>query len=153
MRAPPWTAARRSARRRLATGLLAVLLAAHLAVQYAVLIGPVDHSRSVRTQFTGIATALHGLGVRPPCLVTGREYVPIGYFTGCSSRQPRGHDGSITEAGLAAAARTVPLAVVVPAGRTPPAYARDWPATRLPTTPGRPPLDAYVSPATTAPAG
>ncbi|MFF0479797.1 hypothetical protein [Streptomyces sp. NPDC004435] len=148
-----WTAARRSARRRLATGLLAVLLAAHLAVQYAVLIGPVGHSRSVRTQFTGIATALHGLGVRPPCLVTGREYVPIGYFTGCSSRQPHGHDGSITEAGLAAAARTVPLAVVVPAGRTPPAYARGWPATRLPTTPGWAPLDAYVSPATTAPAG
>ncbi|MFI8421381.1 hypothetical protein [Streptomyces sp. NPDC085479] len=147
-----WSAARTARRPRLATGLLAVLLVAHLGVQYAVLDRTVGYSRSVRAQFTGIAAALHGLGVRPPCLVTGREYVPIGYFTGCSSRQPRGHDGSITEAGLAAAARTTPLAVVVHAGRTPPGYARGWPRTRLPSAPGWRRFDAYVSPGTTAPA-
>ncbi|MFD4374739.1 hypothetical protein [Streptomyces sp. NPDC058486] len=146
-----WTAATRSARRRLWVGLLAALLVVHLAVQYAVLHRAVGYSRSVRVQFTGIAAALHGLGVRPPCLVTGREYVPIGYYTGCSSRQPRGHDGSITEAGLAAAARTVPLAVVVHAGRTPPPYAQTWPRTRLPSAPGWRPLDAYIAPSATEP--
>ncbi|MEU3604265.1 hypothetical protein AB0E83_02165 [Streptomyces sp. NPDC035033] len=142
------TGAVRPARRPLVAGLLAACFLAHAAVQYAVLARAVGYSRSVRAQFTGIAAALHDLGVRPPCTVTGREYVPIGYYTGCSSRQPRGHDGSITEAGLAELARHRPLAVVVHAGKAPPAYAEDWPATRLPSAPGWRAFDAYVSPGT-----
>ncbi|MFJ5710162.1 hypothetical protein [Streptomyces sp. NPDC093105] len=140
------TGAVRPARRRLVAGLLAAVFLAHLAVQYAVLDRAVGYSRSVRAQFTGVAAALRGLGVRPPCTVTGREYVPIGYYTGCSSRQPRGHDGSITEAGLAELARHRPLAVVVHAGKAPPAYAAGWPVTRLPSAPGWRAFDAYVSP-------
>ncbi|MFE6225245.1 hypothetical protein [Streptomyces sp. NPDC057854] len=136
----------RPGRRRVVAGLLAVALAGHLAVQYAVLHRTVGYSRSVRAQFTGIAAALHGLGVRPPCTVTGREYVPIGYYTGCASRQPRGHDGSITEAGLAELARRGPLAVVVHAGKAPPGYAAGWRVTRLPSAPGWRAFDAYVSP-------
>ncbi|MFD6350367.1 hypothetical protein ACFWF9_37485 [Streptomyces roseolus] len=143
----------RPARRPLVAGLLAAGFLAHLAVQYAVLDRAVGYSRSVRAQFTGVAAALGALGVHPPCTVTGREYVPIGYYTGCSSRQPRGHDGSITEAGLAELARYRPLAVVVHADKAPPAYAADWPVTRLPSAPGWRAFDAYVSPSARPGAG
>ncbi|MDV5145835.1 hypothetical protein R1T08_16870 [Streptomyces sp. SBC-4] len=142
-------AAVRSARwRRAGTALLAVALLGHLAVQYAVLDRAVSNSRSVRVQFTAVASALHGHGVRPPCLVTGREYVLIGYYAGCSSRQPRGHDESITPDGIAAAARRMPVAVIVPAGAAPPDYARAWRSVRLPSTGSWERHDAYVSPRT-----
>ncbi|MFI6417801.1 hypothetical protein ACIBG6_10415 [Streptomyces sp. NPDC050842] len=138
----------RPARRRTAAALLAVALLGHLAVQYAVLDRAVSNSRAVRARFTTVATALHGLGVRPPCLVTGREYVLIGYYAGCSSRQPRGHDESITPAGIAAAARRMPVAVIVPAGAAPPGYAHAWRSVRLPSADGWEDYDAYVSPRT-----
>ncbi|WP_329623312.1 hypothetical protein OG357_25240 [Streptomyces sp. NBC_01255] len=138
----------RPARRRAATALLAAVLLGHLAVQYAVLDRAVSNSRAVQAQFTNVATALHGLGVRPPCLVTGREYVLIGYYAGCSSRQPRGHDESITPDGIAAAARRMPVAVIVPAGAAPPGYARAWRSVRLPSAEGWEDYDVYVSPRT-----
>ncbi|MEU7069541.1 hypothetical protein AB0B30_10790 [Streptomyces narbonensis] len=137
---------RAARRRRAATALLAVALLGHLAVQYAVLGRAVGNSRSLQDQFTTVATALHGLGVRPPCLVTGREYVLIGYYAGCSSRQPRGHDESITPDGIAAAARRMPVAVIVPAGAAPPPYARGWRSVRLPSTGSWERHDAYLSP-------
>ncbi|MFF6777714.1 hypothetical protein ACFY8W_29750 [Streptomyces sp. NPDC012637] len=138
----------RPARRPLAVGLLAGLLVGHLAVQYAVLSKTVAHSRSTRAQFTGIATALHGAGVRPPCLVSGKEYVLVGYYAGCTSRAVGGHDAAITPAGVAAAARRMPVAVLVTAGAAPPAYARTWRAVRLPAAPGWDRYDAYVAPGT-----
>lgn len=137
---------RSARRRRAATALLVVALLGHLAVQYAVLGRAVSNSRSMRDQFTTVATALHRLGVRPPCLVTGREYVPIGYYAGCSSRQPSGHDESITPDGIAEAARRMPVAVVVPAGAAPPSYARGWRSVRLPSTGSWARHDAYLSP-------
>ncbi|WP_449344290.1 hypothetical protein, partial [Streptomyces narbonensis] len=144
-----FAAARSARRRRAATVLLAVALLGHLAVQYAVLDLAVGNSRALRVRFTTIATALHGLGVRPPCLVTGREYVLVGYYAGCSSRQPSGHDESITPDGIAAAARRMPVAVVVPAGAAPPDYARAWRFVRLPPARGREEdYDAYISPRT-----
>lgn len=137
----------RPAWRPAATALLAAALLAHLAVQYAVLDRAVTNSRSVRAQFTTVATALHRLGVRPPCLVSGREYVLIGYYAGCASRQPAGHDAAITPAGITAAARRVPVAVVVRAGTPPPPYARAWRLAPLPSARGWERYDAYVSPA------
>ncbi|MEU3690205.1 hypothetical protein [Streptomyces narbonensis] len=141
-----FAAVRSARRRRAATVLLAAALLGHLAVQYAVLDRAVSNSRSVRDQFTTVAAALHGLGVRPPCLVTGREYVPIGYYAGCSSRQPSGHDESITPDGIAEAALRMPVAVIVPAGAAPPSYARGWRSVRLPTTGSWERHDAYLSP-------
>ncbi|GAA3395365.1 hypothetical protein [Streptomyces roseoviridis] len=134
------------ARRPAALGLLTGLLLGHLAVQYTVLAGAVAHSRSARAHFTSIASALHGAGVRPPCLVSGKEYVPVGYYTGCTSRAVGGHDAAITPGGITAAARRMPVAVLVPAGAAPPAHARGWRPVRLPAGPGWDRYDAYVSP-------
>ncbi|MET9951463.1 hypothetical protein ABZ135_07920 [Streptomyces sp. NPDC006339] len=143
----------RPARRPAVLGLLTGLLLGHLAVQYAVLSGATANSRSARTHFTAIATALHAQGVRPPCLVSGKEYVPVGYHAGCTSRAVGGHDAAITPAGVTAAARRMPVAVLVPAGATPPAYARDWRPVRLPAEPGWDRFDAYVSTGAGAGAG
>ncbi|MFF8836615.1 hypothetical protein [Streptomyces sp. NPDC015130] len=143
-----FAAVRSARRRRAATALLAAALLGHLAVQYAVLDRAVSNSRSVYERSTAVASALRGLGVRPPCLVTGREYVLIGHYAGCSSRQPSGHDESITPEGIAEAARRMPVAVIVPAGAAPPSYARGWRSVRLPSTEGPEQYDAFVSPRT-----
>ncbi|MFF5971825.1 hypothetical protein ACFY7C_09900 [Streptomyces sp. NPDC012769] len=133
------------ARRPAALGLLTGLLLGHLAVQYAVLTGASANSRSAHTHFTSIAAALHGHGIRPPCLVSGEEYVPVAYHTGCASRAIGGHDAAITPQGITDAARRMPVAVLVPAGAAPPAHARGWRSVRLPSGPGWDRFDAYVS--------
>ncbi|WP_351225924.1 hypothetical protein [Streptomyces sp. NPDC002133] len=129
--------------------LLAVGIVAHLGVQYAVLSRAVAGSRSTRENFTAISSALHRLGVRPPCMVSGHQAVPIAYYAGCSSRQPGGHDASISPDGIAAAARRMPVAVIVAAHGAPPPYARTWRLVPLPHAPGRDHYAAYLAPGTT----
>ncbi|MFF3331097.1 hypothetical protein ACFYWX_16270 [Streptomyces sp. NPDC002888] len=103
-------------------------LAGHLAVQFAVLEGTVHRTTVAHRDWARTANDLHRLGVRPPCVLTGHEAVPIAFYTGCASRQPRGHDTSITEAGLVRAARATPVAVLTKPGAEPPAFARTWSA-------------------------
>ncbi|MFG2133880.1 hypothetical protein ACGFNV_39810 [Streptomyces sp. NPDC048751] len=119
---------------------MALALAGHLAVQFTVLERTVHRTTAAHRAWDRTATDLHSLGVRPPCVLTGHEAVPIAFYTGCASRQPRGHDTSITEAGLLRAARATPLAVLTEPGTRPPAYARTWPARRAGD------LTAYVAP-------
>lgn len=125
--------------------LLAYALAGHLAVQYWVLGHVVARSRVARQEYTAIADRLHLLGVRPPCVVTGFDAVPIGYYAGCASRQIGGHDGSITTDGLRAAARHTPVAVIVAPGHKPPAYARAWRPETVPPLRGGTDLAVYVA--------
>jgi len=126
--------------RTLAVGLVTACLAAHLAVQYAVLEHTVRGSAANRDDWPRTASALHTLGVRPPCLLSGYEAVPIAFYTGCGSAQTTGHDTSTTADALVRAAHRAPVAVLVlPRGR-PPAYARTWPVARAGV------LHAYVAP-------
>ncbi|MEV8211186.1 hypothetical protein AB0P40_40040, partial [Streptomyces sp. NPDC079189] len=125
--------------------LLAYALAGHFAVQYWVLGRVVARSRVARQEYTAIADRLHLLGVRPPCVVTGFDAVPIGYYAGCASRQIGGHDGSITTDGLRAAARRTPVAVIVAPGHKPPPYARAWRPESLPPLRGGTDLAVYVA--------
>lgn len=92
--------------------VLAVALAGHLAVQYAVLHRAADRYRDLRTAYARTAAELHGLGVRPPCTVSGHEAVRVAYALGCSSRQVGGHDGSIDAAGLRAMACGLPVVLL-----------------------------------------
>ncbi|MDH6224798.1 MULTISPECIES: hypothetical protein [Streptomyces] len=108
-------------------GGLALLLLGHLAVQLAVAVTVTGRSRAQHQELTAVAAELHRLGVRPPCVVTGDQFVPVAYYAGCSSRQPAGgHDGSITVAGLLRLGRSQPLAVITVDGRRPPGYAGGW---------------------------
>ncbi|MFD7133018.1 hypothetical protein [Streptomyces sp. NPDC059894] len=109
-----------------AAAVVAVGLAGHLAVQYAVLHRTVDRTAADRRDWSRTATDLHRLGVRPPCLLTGAEAVPVAFYTGCSSANPRGHNANSTEAGILSTARRIPTAALSRPGGPPPPYARDW---------------------------
>ncbi|MFI7293354.1 hypothetical protein [Streptomyces sp. NPDC050121] len=131
---------RRRTGRTVAVGLVASCLAAHLAVQYVVLERTLRSSAATRDNWFRTASALHTLGVRPPCLLSGYEAVPIAFYTGCGSAQTDGHDTSTTAAALARAAHRTPLAVLTRSGDRPPAYARTWSMERAGV------LHAYVAP-------
>ncbi|MFM9760848.1 hypothetical protein [Streptomyces scabiei] len=123
-----------------AVSLVAACLAAHLAVQYVVLEHAVRSSAANRGNWSRTASALHTFGVRPPCLLSGYEAVPIAFYTGCGSAQTGGHDTSTTAAALARAAHRTTVAVLAHPGRRPPAYARTWSVERAGV------LHAYVAP-------
>ncbi|MFI8165909.1 hypothetical protein ACIGAN_06035 [Streptomyces sp. NPDC085931] len=111
--------------------LVALGLAGHLAVQLAVLHGAVSRNTDSRRDWDRTAGALHRLGVRPPCLLTGHEAIPIGYYTGCSSGATSGHNENTTVPEILRTAGRLPVAHLAPAGGTPPAYARTWPVHRV----------------------
>jgi hypothetical protein len=132
-------------------GLVAAALCCHVVIQLSVTNRVADSSRAMRTAYDGFADALHAAGVRPPCLLTGDHAVPMAFYAGCISRQINGQDTSITPAGVVAAARTKPVAVLVPLHHRPPAYARAWHRVALPDFPSFPGYHAYLkSPAAPA---
>ncbi|MFI9600410.1 hypothetical protein ACIHCX_11095 [Streptomyces sp. NPDC052043] len=126
--------------RPLALSLAALGLAGHLAVQYAVLTETVHRTTVDHRAWSGTAAALHRLGVRPPCLLTGEEAIPIAFYTGCGSAAVSGPNANSTPGAIERAARRLPVAALTTADGTPPAYARTWPSHRFGD------LRLYVSP-------
>ncbi|MEU5718728.1 hypothetical protein AB0G71_23750 [Streptomyces sp. NPDC020403] len=110
----------RRARRPAGLVVLSLVLAGHLTVQLSVLSHVVRTSRATTAGFAAVAGALNRQGVRPPCVVSGDQAVPIAYYAGCASRQTGGHDASVTPEALREAAREVPTVVLVSGGATPP---------------------------------
>ncbi|SCK06900.1 hypothetical protein [Streptomyces sp. WMMB 322] len=122
-----WLATDRHGRlRTAATSLVALALAGHLAVQYAVLANNTAEVRASHRDFTRAAARLHQLGVRPPCVISGDHSVQLSFYTRCSSRQTGGPDASITAAGVRAATRSSAVTVVVPPGGRPHPVAGEW---------------------------
>ncbi|MFF7791105.1 hypothetical protein [Streptomyces sp. NPDC007991] len=117
--------------RPVAATAVALGLAGHLAVQIAVLENTVSRNTDSRRDWDRTAGALHRLGVSPPCLLTGHEAIPIGYYTGCSSGATSGHNENTTVADVLRTADRLPVAHIAPAGGTPPRYARTWPVHRI----------------------
>ncbi|MFC7265201.1 hypothetical protein [Streptomyces lutosisoli] len=112
--------------RPVAVTLLALGLAGHLAVQFAVLQATVQRTTVSHRGWASTAAELHRFGVRPPCLLTGHQAVPIAFYAGCSSAATSGHNANATPSDIVRAGQREPVAVITtPAGR-PPAYARDW---------------------------
>ncbi|WP_258054684.1 hypothetical protein [Streptomyces sp. Ru71] len=112
--------------RPLLAAAVAVALAGHLAVQYAVVRATVARTTEQHRAWSRTAAELHRLGVRPPCLLTGHEALPIGYYAGCSSAATSGPNANATEAGITATARRVPTAHLTTRDGAPAAYARTW---------------------------
>lgn len=128
--------------RPVAATLVALGLTGHLAVQYVVLDRLVARTAADRHDWARTAAHLHRLGVRPPCLLTGAEAIPVAYYAGCASAAPSGNNANTTEAGIRNTAHHTPTAALTPPGSPPPAYARAW-------TPHRSAgLDLYVAPRT-----
>ncbi|MGW0290948.1 hypothetical protein, partial [Streptomyces tuirus] len=96
--------------RPVAAALVALALAGHLTAQLAVLHGAVSRNTESRRDWDRTADALHRLGVRPPCLLTGHEAIPIGYYTGCNSGATSGNNENITVAGVLRTADRLPVA-------------------------------------------
>ncbi|MCL7490118.1 hypothetical protein M8I34_01375 [Streptomyces sp. MCA2] len=128
-----------------AVALLVLVLTGHEAIQLAIAHNMVRSTARSQAGIDRITTSLRAAGVRPPCVVSGEEAVRVAYRTGCASRQPAGHDATITPAGLARLGAGRPVAVVVAGGHKPPAYARGWRRVALPAVPDFTSLSAYVS--------
>ncbi|WP_206326293.1 MULTISPECIES: hypothetical protein [unclassified Streptomyces] len=126
--------------RPVAATLVALGLTGHLVVQYVVLDRTAQRTVADREDWVRTADRLHRLGVRPPCLLTGHQAIPIAYYTGCSSGAVRGHNANTTEAEILSRARRIPVAALTTADGRPPAYARDWTVHRLDE------LRVYVAP-------
>ncbi|MEU2555540.1 hypothetical protein ABZ589_28335 [Streptomyces sp. NPDC013313] len=120
-------AMRPGTRRTAAATLVALCLAAHLAVQLAVLTAVVGRTTAAHRDWSRTAAALHRVGVRPPCLLTGPEAIPVAFYAGCSSAATSGHNANSTDATITRTARRTPVAALVPTGSRPPGYARTWP--------------------------
>ncbi|MER5227446.1 hypothetical protein [Streptomyces flaveus] len=118
-------------RRKVAVTLVAFGLAGHLAIQYAVLNHVVDGTYDARRDWARTAAELHRLGVRPPCLLTGYEAIPIAFYTGCASAQTSGNNANTTRAEIVRTAGRLPVAVLTTQGGQPPAYARTWQPHRI----------------------
>jgi hypothetical protein len=113
-------------RRRLVTAVLVACLAGHLVIQYAVLWHTVGGATAAAADYTRIARDLGGVGIRPPCLVTGDQAIPIAFAARCNSGETSGNNENMTTAQVVAAATHERVAAVVAAGARPPGYARGW---------------------------
>ncbi|MFE1260606.1 hypothetical protein ACFW5X_08775 [Streptomyces albogriseolus] len=112
-------------------GVVAVGLVGHLAVQLTVLVHTVDRSAAGRQDWARTAEGLHRLGVSPPCLITGHESIPIGYYTGCSSGATAGNNENMTAEDIRRTVERLPVAEITRVGGRPNAYARTWSVHRV----------------------
>jgi hypothetical protein len=131
-------------RRPVAVTLVTLGLAVHLAVQFAVLEHTVHGTTVSHQDWADTATQLHRLGVKPPCMLTGYEDVPIAFYAGCSSVDTGGHNANTTADAMVRAGQRLPVGVLTTPDAKPPAYASTWEAHRV----GH--LMVYVAPAVQA---
>ncbi|WP_225823763.1 hypothetical protein [Streptomyces naphthomycinicus] len=101
-------------------------LAVHLAGQVSVVLRVAGGATTAHRVWARTAAELHRRGVRPPCLLTGHEAIPVAYAAGCASAATAGPNADATEDGIARTARRMPVAALVAAGSAPPGYARAW---------------------------
>jgi hypothetical protein len=132
--------------RNLLAAALALVLGAHLVAQQSVLTSRIDASSKGNRVYQRLANDLEGLGVRPPCTISGVHSPQIAFAAACASRNVGGHDGSISAAGLRQRAAEGPVAVVLEPGRRVPAWARTWERQELSVRGKGRPWVAYLAP-------
>ncbi|WP_406331741.1 hypothetical protein [Streptomyces sp. NBC_00203] len=125
------SASRTTGTRTLAGSVLVALLAVHLSAQYVVLRHNVADARVTTGRYRTAADELRGLGLRPPCLVTGSHALPVAYYAGCASAETSGNNRSTATPALLRRAAREPTALLAPKAQRPPGYARGWTAHRL----------------------
>ena len=121
--------------RKLTVPAVTVALLAQLTAQQLVLAHEVRGTVTFHRDYQRIVTDLRHLGIRPPCLIKGEQYIPIAYDAGCASAPP--------PAGALTAGQ--PVAVLAYRWQRRPSYARHWRRHRLPGT-GVLKLVAYLPP-------
>ncbi|MGC1211598.1 MAG: hypothetical protein WA890_10100 [Micromonospora sp.] len=111
--------------RRAVTALVAAACVGHLAIQAGILLHVVSEQLRGRGDWARIAGTLRSHGVRPPCVVTGHEAIPVAYYSRCRALEDGGYNRNVSTAQLREAARTTTVAVLV-RNATPPDWARGW---------------------------
>jgi hypothetical protein len=107
--------------RPLARYAVCAALVGQILIQQVVLAHQVSEKVAFFGDYQRIATDLHRLGIRPPCLIKGEQNIPVAFYAGCGSAAvPTAEPASVRVAVLEYP-RT---------GR--PAYARGWRAHHLP---------------------
>jgi hypothetical protein len=127
--------------RPMVVALVALGLAGHLAVQFVVLTHTANSAAAAHRGWSRTAAELHRLGVRPPCVLTGQDSIPIAFYAGCSSAHTHGNNANTTRAEILRTAQRIPVAALAAPGTSPPPYARTWHFRPF----GR--LDLYLAPA------
>ncbi|HEX6519060.1 MAG TPA: hypothetical protein VF070_03480 [Streptosporangiaceae bacterium] len=94
--------------------LVVCFMFAQLAAQHVVLDHEAGGTVTFHHDYSVIAARLAAVGVRPPCLVSGAQYIPIAFYAGCASTGSAGRP-----------------AVLVGSGHKPPPFARHWHAYRV----------------------
>ncbi|MDO3703135.1 hypothetical protein Q3W71_15800 [Micromonospora sp. C28SCA-DRY-2] len=112
-------------RRKLLAAALVAGLAGHLAIQVVILRHVVSEQLRARGDWARVAQALWSHGVRPPCVVSGHEAIPVAYYAGCRALEDRGNNRNATTAELRRTAATTSFAFLVRDG-APPAWVRTW---------------------------
>ena len=135
-----WTATRPRLRPVLGAGL-AVAILGHLLIQGAILTHWVTVHTAARENYARLAEELHAAGLRPPCVLTGDEAIPIAYYAGCASAAASGNNTTHTLEELLAVSRTVPFGLLAKEDG-PPEWAADWDA--LPVGPADDPWSWVV---------
>ncbi len=95
-----------------ASALVAAAVALLAVGQQHVLRHMVAHENTGRREFAAIAADLRGMGVRPPCTISGEQAQPIAFYAGCGSTETSGPNTSTTLAGLLTQARETNFAIV-----------------------------------------
>ncbi|MFJ8935045.1 glycosyltransferase family 39 protein [Streptomyces sp. NPDC102365] len=117
------------------TAAVVVVVCLQLVGQAVLLPGISARAAVVSQRYRTAAHALNSLGLRPPCLITGRSALPVAYAAGCTSAELHGNNRSLTRGALLDRTRLMPAAVLVPREHRQPRYARHWIRHRLPGTP------------------
>lgn len=110
----------RAEHRPLAAGLLAFGLALQLVAQHVVLEHEVRGTVAYHDDYRRIAADLARLGIRPPCRISGEQFIPIAFVAGCASA---GRPSMVADAGR--------VAVLEWPHAPRPSYARHWTRHRL----------------------
>jgi hypothetical protein len=100
--------------------LLGALLAGQLVSQHLILEREVAGAVASTDDYWHVEGDLRALGVRPPCLLNGQQYLPIAYYMGCSSNGFVNHP-----------APRLRVALLVWPGDQPPPFATRWHAYHL----------------------
>jgi hypothetical protein len=108
--------------RKVTVPAVAVVVLGQLMVQHLVLDHEVSGTIVFHDDYSRVVTGLRRLGIRPPCLINGEQYIPIAFYAGCASAP--GAAGAL--------ATSQHVAVLEPAGHSPPGYARRWARYPLP---------------------
>ncbi|MCM0673253.1 hypothetical protein NCC78_00690 [Micromonospora phytophila] len=78
-----------------------------------------------RGDWTRLVQTLRSQGVRPPCVISGHEAIPIAYYARCRALKDRGYNHNANTAQLRQAAATGRFALLVK-NSAPPDWAKDW---------------------------